>query len=258
MLTSIIVRIVRFCIFHAWTVVGVALLIAVGSSVYTASHFRLNSNVNALLSDKLDWRQRGIAFESAFGRFGIIDVVVKAPTPELTGAATVELTQALAKEKALFPDVSNAGATEFFAQHGLLFLPKQALEKALGGLIQGEALIRGSRLRPKPARADRGARGRASRPSVQSFEARGSRPPFESGVRYAGQRARGAAGEFLVARLDARQARGRRTIFAASSRSIRRSTSAPCSRDFERARPFAGSRRISCQNIRRACVSPAW
>jgi hypothetical protein len=141
MLTSIIVRIVRFCIGHAWTVVGVALLIAVGSSVYTASHFRLNSDVNALLSDKLDWRQRGIALESAFGRFGIIDVVVAAPTPELTGAATVELTQALAKDKALFPDVSNAGATEFFARHGFLFLPKQALEQALGGLIQGDALI---------------------------------------------------------------------------------------------------------------------
>ena len=53
----------------------------------------------------------------------------------------MELTQALAKEKAQFPDVSNAGATEFFAQHGLLFLPKEALEKSLGGLIQGEALI---------------------------------------------------------------------------------------------------------------------
>jgi hopanoid biosynthesis associated RND transporter like protein HpnN len=59
----------------------------------------------------------------------------------LTGAATVDLTRALAEEKALFPDVSNAGATEFFAQHGLLFLPKEALAKDLGGLIQGEALV---------------------------------------------------------------------------------------------------------------------
>ena len=141
MLTSIIARIVGFCIRHARTVVGVGLLIAVGSSLYTASHFRLNSDVNALLSDKLDWRKLDIAFENAFGRFGIIDVVGAAPTPELTGAATVELTRALAEEKAQFPDVSNAGATEFFARHGLLFLPKEALEKTLGGLIQGEALI---------------------------------------------------------------------------------------------------------------------
>src|SRR5208282_3113360 len=141
MLTSIIVRIVGFCIRHAWTVVGVGLLIAAGASAYTVSHFRLNSDVSALLSNQLDWRKRALAFESAFGRFGIIDVVVAAPTPELTGAATVELTQALAKEKEQFPDVSNAGATEFFAQHGLLFLPKEALERNLGGLIQGEALI---------------------------------------------------------------------------------------------------------------------
>ena len=141
MLTSIIVRIVGFCMRRAWAVVGVGLLLAIGASVYTASHFRLNSDVGALLSDKLDWNKRAIAFEGAFGRFGIIDVVVAAPTPELVGAATVELTQALAKEKELFPDVSNAGATAFFAQHGLLFLPKPALETNLGGLIQGEALI---------------------------------------------------------------------------------------------------------------------
>ena len=133
-------------------VVGIGLLIAIGSSVYTANHFRLNSDVSSLLSDKLDWSKRDIAFEKAFGRFGIIDAVVAAPTPELTGAATVKLTQALAKEKRLFPDVSNAGATEFFARHGLLFLPKPALEKTLGGLGQGEALV-------QDLAADRSLRG---------------------------------------------------------------------------------------------------
>jgi len=152
MLTSIIVRIVTFCIRRAWMVVGIGLLIAIGSSVYTANHFRLNSDVSSLLSDKLDWSKRDIAFEKAFGRFGIIDAVVAAPTPELTGAATVKLTQALAKEKRLFPDVSNAGATEFFARHGLLFLPKPALEKTLGGLGQGEALV-------QDLAADRSLRG---------------------------------------------------------------------------------------------------
>ena len=118
MLTSIIVRIVGFCIRHAWTVVGIGLLIAVGSSVYTASHFRLNSDVSALLSDKLDWRKRALAFESAFGRFGMIDVVVAAPTPELTGAATVESTQALAKEKALFPDARTPAPRSFSPSTG--------------------------------------------------------------------------------------------------------------------------------------------
>ncbi len=141
MLTSLIVRIVGFCLRHAWMVVGAGLLIAAASSLYTASHFSLNSDVNALLSDKLDWRKRDTAFEKAFGRFGIIDVVVTAPTPELTGAATVQLTKALAEEKSQFPDVSNVGATEFFAQHGLLFLSTAALEQNLGGLVRGQALI---------------------------------------------------------------------------------------------------------------------
>jgi uncharacterized protein len=141
MLTSVIARIVEFSIRHAWTVLVIGLLLAAGASVYTATHFHLNSNIDALLSDKLDWRKRDIALERAFGRFDIIEVVVEAPTPELTGAATVEMTQALAKDKALFPTVSNAGGTEFFARHSLLFLPKNQLETSLGGLVQGEGLI---------------------------------------------------------------------------------------------------------------------
>ena len=141
MLTSIIVQIISFCIGHARSVVVVGLLIALGSGFYTASHFVINSDIGALLPNDVGWIKREHAFENAFRRFQLIEVVIEAPTPELTGAATAELTKALAEEKSQFQDVANAGGAGFFAQHGLLFEPKEMLEQNLGGLVQGEALI---------------------------------------------------------------------------------------------------------------------
>jgi hopanoid biosynthesis associated RND transporter like protein HpnN len=141
MLTSAIVRIVGSSVRHAWATLALGLLLAAGASAFTATHFRLNSNIDALLSNKLEWRQRDIALERAFGNFNLIEAVVEAPTPELTEAATVALTQALAADKAHFRGVSNPGATEFFASHSFLFMAKDHLETMLGGLAEGEALI---------------------------------------------------------------------------------------------------------------------
>jgi uncharacterized protein len=141
MLTSIIVRVIGFCVAHARAVVVAGLLLAVGAGYYTARHFVINSDIGALLSTNAEWRKPEVAFEDAFRRFELIDIVVEAPTPELTGAATAELTQALAKDTVRFHDVANVGGTEFFARYGLLFLPKEQLTHVLDGLAQGEPVI---------------------------------------------------------------------------------------------------------------------
>jgi uncharacterized protein len=141
MLTSIIVRIIGFCVANARAVLALGLLLAIGCGFYTARHFVINSDINALLSSDASWRKPEIAFEDAFRRFELIDIVVEAPTPELAGAATAELTQALAKDTVHFHDVANVGGTEFFARYGLLFLPKEQLSHVLDGLAQGEPVI---------------------------------------------------------------------------------------------------------------------
>jgi hopanoid biosynthesis associated RND transporter like protein HpnN len=142
MLTSLIVRIVGFCVAHAWAMVMIGLLAAAGACYYAAGHFRLNSDINAVLPNDLGWRKREQAFENAFRRFDLIEVVVEAPTPELTGAATAALTRALGEEKTQFQDVASIGGSEFFARNGLLFESKEELARDLGGLVQGEPLIR--------------------------------------------------------------------------------------------------------------------
>jgi hopanoid biosynthesis associated RND transporter like protein HpnN len=141
MLTSAVVQIIDFCLRNARAVVAVGLLMALGCGYYAATHFVINSNIDALLSSDLPWRQRELVLEREFRRYELIDAIVEAPTPELTAAATTAVTQALAKDTADFKSVSNPSLAQFFAQHGMLFQPKDELEKSLGGLIQAEPLI---------------------------------------------------------------------------------------------------------------------
>jgi hopanoid biosynthesis associated RND transporter like protein HpnN len=141
MLTSVVEAIIAFCQRHAGAVVALGVLLALGGGSYAATHFVINSDINALLSKDLDWRQREVRFESAFRRYELLDVVVEAPTPELTSAATTALTEALAKEKGSFTSVTNSSAALFFAQNGLLFERTADLKKSLAGLTQAEPLI---------------------------------------------------------------------------------------------------------------------
>ncbi len=142
MLTATVVRIIGFCVARAWLVTTLGVLLAIASSVYAARHFAINSDINAVLPDNLDWRKREAAFESAFRRFELIEVVVAAPTPEQTTAATAELEQALQKDKTHFHDVALAGGSEFFAEHGILaqgepLIRDLSTDRSLRGLIAG-------------------------------------------------------------------------------------------------------------------------
>jgi hypothetical protein len=141
MLTKFISRIVDACLRFPRSVIVLGILLALASGVYAARHFSITSDIDSLLSKDLPWRQRGLAFESAFQRFQIIDVVLDAPTPELAAAATDALTSALDKDKAHFTSVTNSSAADFFARNGLLFAPADQFKQALDGLVQGEPLI---------------------------------------------------------------------------------------------------------------------
>ena len=79
-----------------------ALVLAAACSIYAVGHFRLNSDINALLPTNVEWRRHELAFESAFRRFDLLEAVVEAPTPELAAAATSELAHTLEADKARF------------------------------------------------------------------------------------------------------------------------------------------------------------
>lgn len=141
MLTAAVVRIIEFCIRHARVVVAVFLLSALGAGFYAARHFKINSDISALLSDQLPWRQRETTFEKSFHRFQMIVAVVNAPTPELAAEATAELTRRLSADKRHFIEVTNIAGLPFFARGGLLFLPPDELRRNLAGLAEGAPLF---------------------------------------------------------------------------------------------------------------------
>jgi hopanoid biosynthesis associated RND transporter like protein HpnN len=130
----------------------IALILAVAAGFYTARHFAINTDINTLISLKLDWRQRDNQFEQAFDREKTILAVVEAPTPELTSAASAALAQRLTGDIKHFESVQPLGAGEFFEKNGLLFLPVAEVGRLTGQfeaaaplveIIAGDPSIRG-------------------------------------------------------------------------------------------------------------------
>ena len=82
MLKTAVARLVGFCTRFPWLVIAVVMVSAILSSVYAASHFAIDTDINKLISKDLPWRQREAAFEREFpGNFQSTLAVVDAPTP---------------------------------------------------------------------------------------------------------------------------------------------------------------------------------
>jgi uncharacterized protein len=119
----------------------VALILAVAGGFYTARHFRINTDINTLISPDLDWRQRDNAFEEAFDQERLILAVVDAPTPEFANAASAALVNKLSSNNSNFESVQRLGAGEFFEKSGLLFLPTTEVGKLTGQFAAAAPLL---------------------------------------------------------------------------------------------------------------------
>jgi uncharacterized protein len=125
-------------LFVGWTsyhplkiIIAFAVLTAV-SGVYVARHFAIDTDVNALISADLPWRQRELAYESAFPQSTqAIFAVVDAPTPELADAAATALADQLSRQDGPFRSVEELGGGRFFEREALLFLDMPDLNATL-------------------------------------------------------------------------------------------------------------------------------
>ena len=140
-MTALVVRAIGFCAQYAWPVIAAAILLAVVSSWYAATHFSMTTDVNQLISPNIPWRQREAALEKAFPQFETIVAVINAPTPELADEATGALVQRLAQQKDLFRSIVQPKGGSFFAQNGLLFENTADLAPQLKALTQAQRLI---------------------------------------------------------------------------------------------------------------------
>jgi hopanoid biosynthesis associated RND transporter like protein HpnN len=140
-LTNIVVSIVKACTrFSALTVI-VALALAIAAGFYTARNFSINTDINTLISSKLDWRKRDNQFDKAFDQDSTILAVVDAPTPEFASAAGAALLQKLSGDTTHFTAMQPLGAGEFFEKNGLLFLPEAEVRELTGQFSSAAPLI---------------------------------------------------------------------------------------------------------------------
>jgi uncharacterized protein len=140
-LTSIVVQIVRTCTRFATLTLILGLILATAAGYYTAQHFAINTDINTLIAERLDWRQRDQQFDRAFDRDRTVLAVVEAPTPEQTSAAAAALEQKLKDDKKNFRSMQPLGSGEFFDKNGLLFLPADELGKIAGQFQAAAPLI---------------------------------------------------------------------------------------------------------------------
>jgi hopanoid biosynthesis associated RND transporter like protein HpnN len=142
MLNNVIGRIVDYCTRYAWGVAVFAALLAVAAGAFTVRNFAINTDITRLISPDLPWRQRELAFFSAFpqARERIL-VVLEAPTPELTSAAAKALVGRLAPREDLFHSVRDTGDGQFFERNGLLFVPTGDLAATMRQLAQAGPVI---------------------------------------------------------------------------------------------------------------------
>ncbi len=142
MLTSWIVSLVEFSRRQAAGVVALALIMTLGCGWYAATHFRINTDINQLLSDDLAWRRQEKELEKAFPqKTDVLLAVIDGDTPEAAEMAAHALADKLATRPDLFLAVERPDSIPFFRKNGLLFLPKDQLADILDQIVQAQPLL---------------------------------------------------------------------------------------------------------------------
>src|SRR5580704_5460764 len=137
-----VVAIVTACSRFPWIVLVLAILVAVVSGYYTATHFAINTNTNEFISARLLWRQNLIALDKAFPqRVDQIVVVIDGATPELAEAAARSLTDKLKRHPDLCQSVVRPDGGSFFNQNALLFQPVAELRETMKGLYKARPFL---------------------------------------------------------------------------------------------------------------------
>jgi len=96
---------------------------------YAMNNIGMNTETKDMLSPKLDWRQRDLAYERNFPQYtDNILVVVQAKTPDQALDAANALYGKLQKQTSLFKDVYYPNALPLFKNDALLFLSTKELQ----------------------------------------------------------------------------------------------------------------------------------
>jgi len=126
----------------AWAVIGVVLALSVLLGVYVADHISINTDINQLLSENLEWRKREKSLETAFPqKVDTLVVVVDGDNGLRVEGVAEALTKVLEARPDMFSMVSRPDALPFFRTNGLLYLSKEDLAGTLDQMTQAQPMV---------------------------------------------------------------------------------------------------------------------
>jgi uncharacterized protein len=150
---SLVGRIVRASVRYPLVALVSSVVLTALAFAYTTSHFLMTTDTAELISAKQPWRQRELAFETAYPQLQKLTIVViDGPTPELVDDGATRLASALEQNSALFRNVRRPGGGAFFEREGALFLPLVTVRETTESLARSADML-------APLVADRSLRG---------------------------------------------------------------------------------------------------
>ncbi|MBV8593810.1 MAG: hypothetical protein JOZ27_05885, partial [Caulobacteraceae bacterium] len=141
---------------RAWLTLALGLVLAGIAGAFAATHFRLSSDTEQLISHTMDWRRREAQFNALFQPDGDqIVVVVDGATPELAEQGAAALAARLQARPDLFRTVRRPDAIPFFQKNGLLYEDAAAVRAQMAQLVAAQPFL-------GPLAADPSLRGLAA------------------------------------------------------------------------------------------------
>ena len=139
---AFITALVDFCRRYAALVVAGFLILTILGGIFAADRIRVDTDIDKLMNPNLSWRQREAQMQREFPQnVDTLAIVIDAKTPDLAEDASAALAKKLALEKDIFHSVKRESAGDFFQREGLLFLPKEGVQKTVDQIIAAQPLL---------------------------------------------------------------------------------------------------------------------
>jgi hopanoid biosynthesis associated RND transporter like protein HpnN len=126
---------------HLYVVLSIILLATAVMLFYLKNNFRINTDLNNMISEKLPFRRAEKDFSAAFPQFNnTIVVVLDGDTPALAMSARGLMSERL-KKTGVYKMVYEPGGGKFFERNGLLYLSREELEGLADRLASAQPLL---------------------------------------------------------------------------------------------------------------------
>ena len=133
---------VKFVAQNSATVLVITIVICIATLLYLKDNFRINTDLNSMISDQLHFRKIEKDFSRAFPQLSdTIVVVLDGDTAEHTISVRDSLAERLKKDTGIFKTVYVPGSGKFFEKNGLLYLSREELEEVADKLANAQPLL---------------------------------------------------------------------------------------------------------------------